>query len=197
MKAGLRRSGLEIPSGSAAEPATPTRGRASASWRKDDTQGNLADLEACGRRRGNTPVARSPGRRRLVNRLGRDHPEVPNNSWRMTSARFGPGSRSGIGPGPADSRHTTVLVSVKRSGDFSRHTLIGEEDDVAIAAVTAAELLVGVELGPDQRAPASRSWTPCCRPCRWRATTLEWPGPTRPCSRTPIGREALVEPTTS
>jgi tRNA(fMet)-specific endonuclease VapC len=40
---------------------------------------------------------------------------------------------------------TTVLVTVERSGT-SLDAIIGDEDDVAIAAITAAELLVGVEL---------------------------------------------------
>lgn len=45
---------------------------------------------------------------------------------------------------------TTVLIDAERHG---RHLnrLIADEDDVAIAAVTAAELLVGVELADDER----------------------------------------------
>jgi tRNA(fMet)-specific endonuclease VapC len=47
---------------------------------------------------------------------------------------------------------TTVLIDAERRG---RHLdrLIADEDDVAIAAVTAAELLVGVELADDARRP--------------------------------------------
>ncbi len=40
---------------------------------------------------------------------------------------------------------TTVLVTAERSG-AGLEAVVGDEDDVAIAAVTAAELLVGVEL---------------------------------------------------
>jgi tRNA(fMet)-specific endonuclease VapC len=40
---------------------------------------------------------------------------------------------------------TTVLVTVERSAT-SLDAVIDDEDDVAIAAITAAELLVGVEL---------------------------------------------------
>lgn len=48
---------------------------------------------------------------------------------------------------------TPVLIDAERRG---RHLdrLIADEDDVAIAAVTAAELLVGVELATDERRPA-------------------------------------------
>ena len=48
---------------------------------------------------------------------------------------------------------TTVFIDAERRG---RHLdrLIADEDDVAIAAVTAAELLVGVELADDRRRPA-------------------------------------------
>jgi tRNA(fMet)-specific endonuclease VapC len=43
---------------------------------------------------------------------------------------------------------STVLIDAERSGrTFSRR--VADEDDVAIAAVTAAELLVGVELADD------------------------------------------------
>jgi tRNA(fMet)-specific endonuclease VapC len=47
---------------------------------------------------------------------------------------------------------TAVLIDAERRG---RHLdrLIADEDDVAIAAVTAAELLVGVELAVDARRP--------------------------------------------
>jgi len=45
---------------------------------------------------------------------------------------------------------TTVLIDAERQGRHL-HRLIADEDDVAIAAITAAELLVGVELADDQR----------------------------------------------
>lgn len=45
---------------------------------------------------------------------------------------------------------TTVLIDAERTGrDLNR--LIADEDDVAIAAITAAELLVGVELASTNR----------------------------------------------
>lgn len=48
---------------------------------------------------------------------------------------------------------TTVLIDAeRRSRRLDR--LIADEDDVAIAAVTAAELLVGVELADAARRPA-------------------------------------------
>lgn len=48
---------------------------------------------------------------------------------------------------------TNVLIDAeKRARRLNR--LIADEDDVAIAAVTAAELLVGVELADDDRRPA-------------------------------------------
>jgi tRNA(fMet)-specific endonuclease VapC len=45
-----------------------------------------------------------------------------------------------------------VLVAAER-GSTAPLDLIGDEDDVAIAAVTAAELLVGVELADSKRRP--------------------------------------------
>jgi len=47
---------------------------------------------------------------------------------------------------------TTVFIDAEQRG---RHLnrLISDDDDVAIAAVTAAELLVGVELADEQRRP--------------------------------------------
>jgi tRNA(fMet)-specific endonuclease VapC len=64
------------------------------------------------------------------------------------------GSRAPRAPRCADDRgphlerlilDTTVLVTAERSAD-SLDALIGDEDDVTIAAITAAELLLGVEL---------------------------------------------------
>lgn len=46
---------------------------------------------------------------------------------------------------------TTVLVTVERSA-ASLDSVIDDEDDVAIAAITAAELLVGVELANSKTA---------------------------------------------
>jgi tRNA(fMet)-specific endonuclease VapC len=47
---------------------------------------------------------------------------------------------------------TTVIVARERRR-LSLDELIGDDDDVAIAAVTAAELLVGVELADAARRP--------------------------------------------
>jgi tRNA(fMet)-specific endonuclease VapC len=46
-----------------------------------------------------------------------------------------------------------VLIAAERSGR-TLNRLISDEDDVAIAAVTAAELLVGVELADEARKPS-------------------------------------------
>ncbi len=48
---------------------------------------------------------------------------------------------------------TSVLIDTERQGR-PPDQLIADEDDVAIAAVTAAELLVGVELAGDARRSA-------------------------------------------
>lgn len=48
---------------------------------------------------------------------------------------------------------TTVLVASER-GFAALDEVIGDTDDVAIAAITAAELLVGVELADRRRRPA-------------------------------------------
>lgn len=48
---------------------------------------------------------------------------------------------------------TTVFIDAERSGRRLER-LIADEDDVAIAAITAAELLVGVELADDSRRAA-------------------------------------------
>lgn len=48
---------------------------------------------------------------------------------------------------------TGVLVAAER-GRAAVDTVIGDADDVAIAAITAAELLVGVELADEVRADA-------------------------------------------
>jgi len=48
---------------------------------------------------------------------------------------------------------TTVLIAAERQA-ASTLDLIDDDDDVAIAAVTAAELLVGVELADAKRRPA-------------------------------------------
>ena len=52
---------------------------------------------------------------------------------------------------------TTILISAERSArDLGR--LIADEDDVAIAAITAAELWVGVELAEDAHRSARTAY---------------------------------------
>jgi tRNA(fMet)-specific endonuclease VapC len=46
---------------------------------------------------------------------------------------------------------TTVLVDAEREGIAALEALIGDEDDVAIAAISVAELAVGGELGDEKR----------------------------------------------
>ena len=41
---------------------------------------------------------------------------------------------------------TSLLVSAERDGIEAVERLVGDEDDVAVATITAAELLVGVEM---------------------------------------------------
>lgn len=62
--------------------------------------------------------------------------------------------RKGFGPpaasGAADSRHHG-LIDAEHGGVPPLEALIGDEDDVSIAAITAAELTVGVELADGKR----------------------------------------------
>lgn len=53
---------------------------------------------------------------------------------------------------------TSLLVSAERDGIDAIERLIGDEDDVAVATITAAELLVGVELADDSRRAARREF---------------------------------------
>jgi tRNA(fMet)-specific endonuclease VapC len=52
---------------------------------------------------------------------------------------------------------TTVLVRAERAG-AALDEIVSDEDDVAIAAVTAAELLVGVELADDRYRESRRTF---------------------------------------
>jgi len=76
------------------------------------------------------------------------------------------GARAGRAAGARDARgvslerlilDTAVLIAAERAGD-ALDRLIGDEDDVAIAAVTAAELLVGVELADPRRRERRRRY---------------------------------------
>lgn len=46
---------------------------------------------------------------------------------------------------------TTVLVDAERKGTELMERIVADDDDVAIAGITVAELLVGVELADDGR----------------------------------------------
>ena len=52
---------------------------------------------------------------------------------------------------------TSVLISAERSARRLGQ-LIRDDDDITIAAITAAELLVGVELADDARRPARETF---------------------------------------
>jgi len=52
---------------------------------------------------------------------------------------------------------TTILISAER-GASKLEEIIGDEDDVVIAAITAGELLVGVELADRRRRPARQRY---------------------------------------
>jgi tRNA(fMet)-specific endonuclease VapC len=51
-----------------------------------------------------------------------------------------------------------VLVDAEREGAEALERLVGDEDDVAIAAISAAELTVGVELADEKRRPAREAF---------------------------------------
>jgi tRNA(fMet)-specific endonuclease VapC len=52
---------------------------------------------------------------------------------------------------------TTVLIAAERAG-ASTDDVVGDDDDVAMAAVTVAELLVGVQLADRSNEPARRRY---------------------------------------
>jgi tRNA(fMet)-specific endonuclease VapC len=53
---------------------------------------------------------------------------------------------------------TSLLVEAERGGIAPLVEAIGDEDDVAVATITAAELLVGVELADGKRRAARREF---------------------------------------
>lgn len=53
---------------------------------------------------------------------------------------------------------TTVLVDAEREGAEAIEELVGDEDDVAIAAISVAELAVGVELADGRRRPGREAF---------------------------------------
>jgi tRNA(fMet)-specific endonuclease VapC len=53
---------------------------------------------------------------------------------------------------------TTRLIDAEREGGTALEELIGDEDDVAIAALSVAELRVGVELADDERRPGREAF---------------------------------------
>lgn len=52
---------------------------------------------------------------------------------------------------------TTILIAAERSAD-TLDAIIGDKDDVAIAAITAAELLVGVQLADRKHKPSREAF---------------------------------------
>ncbi len=79
---------------------------------------------------------------------------------------------------------TTILVEAERA-DRRLDELVGDADDVVIAAVTAAELLVGVELSDDRRRPgAVRASMRFSRRFRWKSTASRSRASTLACSPT-------------
>lgn len=52
---------------------------------------------------------------------------------------------------------TSVLIAAERSSR-ALNRVIADDDDVAIAAITAAELMVGIELADDQRRSARAAY---------------------------------------
>lgn len=52
---------------------------------------------------------------------------------------------------------TSVLIAAERQ-DLDLRDLLADEDDIAVAAVTVAELLLGVTLAPPARRGAREGW---------------------------------------
>lgn len=52
----------------------------------------------------------------------------------------------------------SLLVSAERDGIEAIESLVGDEDDVAVATITAAELLVGVEMADGKRRAARQEF---------------------------------------
>ena len=53
---------------------------------------------------------------------------------------------------------TTVLIDVERS-DISLEEIVEDDDDVAISAITVAELLVGIEMASGRRRASREAFT--------------------------------------
>lgn len=52
----------------------------------------------------------------------------------------------------------TRLIDAEREGVTAIEAMVGDEDDVAIAAITVAELTVGVELADEKRRPGREAF---------------------------------------
>src|SRR5207245_8860848 len=86
-------------------------------------------------------------------RQGRDGDAAPPRARAGLDAVEPRGARPAHRPGPVVARlilDSTVLIAAERRG-APLDQVIGDEDDIAIAAVTAAELLFGVELADARR----------------------------------------------
>ncbi|HET7177898.1 MAG TPA: PIN domain-containing protein [Solirubrobacterales bacterium] len=53
---------------------------------------------------------------------------------------------------------TTVLIDAERKGVTALEELVDDEDDAAIAALSVAELVVGVELADEKRRPGREAF---------------------------------------
>jgi tRNA(fMet)-specific endonuclease VapC len=74
------------------------------------------------------------------------------------AARAARGSWAGDGPLARLILDTSVLVDAERDGGATLDDLIDDDDEVAIAAITVAELEVGVELAEGSRRSAREAF---------------------------------------
>jgi hypothetical protein len=86
---------------------------------------------------------------------------------------------------------TTFLIDAERTGG-GLDEVIDDDDDVAIAAITVAELRVGVELSRGKA-----RWKMYSLPYPFLSMTLAWPKPMRSFSLPCVNRADPEGPTTS
>jgi predicted nucleic acid-binding protein len=90
---------------------------------------------------------------------------------------------------------TRVLVAIERGRQIDK-SLLADDADIALAAITASELLVGVELADEQRRPARTATARDPRHLR-RQRRRRRPPPRRPLWPTYVERAARAAFTTS
>jgi hypothetical protein len=73
---------------------------------------------------------------------------------------------------------TTFLIDAERNSD-ELEAVLNDDDDVAVAAVTIAELRVGYSPAEDDKVRARRTSTTSSQPCRYWAMASKLPRPTR------------------